>query len=244
MTVAIHQPHYFPWLGLLDKMAKSDQFILLDEVQLTDKSNMFRNKFLAKNGREKYLTVCFEKKDYMSKKFSEVALNRSVNWQKDHINFLKDNYKKSDYFEEIYQEIECIFTKEYSTLCEVAVDSLLCVKKIFDIRTPIILQSELQYDTDAKKNEMVLSLCKAVGASSYLSGNGAKKYMDIKRFEEEGVEVHYQVFTYPIYSQIGSPEVFVPNLSSLDLLFNYGIAGAKKIFWDNVNGVNLEGEEK
>ena len=35
MVTAIHQPHYFPWLGYLDKMAKAGQFIILDEVQLT-----------------------------------------------------------------------------------------------------------------------------------------------------------------------------------------------------------------
>ena len=242
MKIAIHQPHYFPWLGFLDKMAKSDQFILLDEVQLTDKSNMFRNKFLAKNGKEKYLTVCFEKKDYMSKKFSEILLNKNVDWQKDHINFLKDSYRKTKYFEEVFSEIAFVFEKDYATLCDVVIDSLLCVKKIFDIQTQIILQSELEYDISAKKGDLVLSLCKAVEASCYLSGNGARKYMDISRFEKEGVKVEYQDFAYPPYNQIGSPEAFIPNLSSLDLLFNYGIEGARKIFWDNVN--RIEGWER
>ena len=33
MLVAIHQPLYFPWLGYLDRMARSDLFVVLDHVQ-------------------------------------------------------------------------------------------------------------------------------------------------------------------------------------------------------------------
>jgi len=33
MRVAIHQPHYLPWLGYLHRMAQADLFIVLDHVQ-------------------------------------------------------------------------------------------------------------------------------------------------------------------------------------------------------------------
>ena len=61
-TVAMHQPHYFPWLGYLDKMAKADEFVVLDEVQFTDGSPMSRNRFLQVDGEAKLLSLSVEKK--------------------------------------------------------------------------------------------------------------------------------------------------------------------------------------
>ena len=151
MRIAIHQPHYFPWLGYLDKMAKVDQFVLMDDVQLTDKSNMFRNKFLSKSGNEKYLTVCFKKQGYMGKPFKEVELNPQVNWQQDHMNFIRDNYLKAPFFDEIWDEIGVIFEKHYNFLCNVAIDSLSIMKNLYGIHTRLISQSELDYDHNAKK---------------------------------------------------------------------------------------------
>ncbi len=233
MILAIHQPHYFPWLGYLNKMAKVDTFILMDEVQLTDKSNMFRNQFLSKSGSARFLTVCFQKKGYMEKPFREVSLNPQVDWQTDHKRFLMDNYRKAPYFKEIWEQISPVFEKDYSFLCEVAIDSLILVKNLFEIPTKLILQSDLEYDRSLHRNALVLALCKAAGADYYLSGNGARKYMDLAPYDEQGIKVQYQTFTYPAYPQQGAPE-FVPNLSSLDILFQLGIDGAKEVFWSDL----------
>jgi|GEM_PF-188615 len=237
MRIAIHQPHYFPWIGYLDKMSKVDKFILLDNVQLTDKSNMFRNKFMSKTGNEKYLTVCFAKSGYMHKAFRDVELNDTVNWQKDHINFLKDNYKKAEYYDEIWQFIYPLLEKKYQYICDVAIESLIIIKNIFEIPTEIVLQSEINYDSKAKNNDLVLDICKEMKANQYLSGNGARKYMDLDSFINENIQVEYQQFNHPVYTQCNSPN-FLTNLSALDLLFNCGIKNSREIFWKNVKSTN------
>ena len=62
MIVSIHQPSYFPWLGLLDKIEKSDTFVLLDNVQFNDNAFQSRNIFLNHNGEVQYLTIPVQKK--------------------------------------------------------------------------------------------------------------------------------------------------------------------------------------
>lgn len=242
IKVAIHQPHYFPWLGYFDKMAKVDIFIVLDEVQLTDKSNMFRNIFLSKSGAAKYLTIPFEKKRYMEKACRELTMNQNVAWQENHRNFIKDNYRKAPYFKEVWDKISYIFEKKYDLYYDTVMDSLNVVKEMLNIHTIIMNQSEFRKGSDSKKNDLVLMLCLSASANTYLSGIGARKYMNDELYERNGIKVVYQNFTYPDYKQIYSEE-FVPNLSSLDILFNCGIERTKEIFWNNVKSKNEFGTE-
>ena len=68
MMVSIHQPSYFPWLGLLDKIEKSNTFVILDTVQFNDNAFQSRNIFLNHNGAVQYLTIPVQKKNYQKNK--------------------------------------------------------------------------------------------------------------------------------------------------------------------------------
>lgn len=76
MITAIHQPSYFPWLGWMDKINKCDQFILMDEVQLSDRAYQHRNLFLTNTGQQKFLTIGIQKKDIFLKKLMSCSSTR------------------------------------------------------------------------------------------------------------------------------------------------------------------------
>lgn len=232
---AIHQPHYFPWLGYLNKMASVHKFILLDEAQLEKQSPMYRNKLSTWDGQEKYITVAFQKKGFLEKKFSEIMLENEIDWQERQKSFIFNNYKKEEFFQEVWSEVEFIFEKKYQSLKEVTLDTIYLEKKIFHIDTEIVLQSSLEYNRELKKNDLLISLCKKVNADFYLSGNGARKYMDVALFEKEGITVDFQKYSVIQYPQ---KHTFVPNLSALDLLFCCGINKANDLFWENFHAQN------
>ncbi|HEY9168510.1 MAG TPA: WbqC family protein [Lutibacter sp.] len=235
MKVAIHQPHYFPWLGYLNKMAKVDKFILMDDVQITDSSNMYRHNLLTMNGVTKYITIPFLKANYKNKFFNQLLINKTVDWQKNHTNFIRENYQKAPFYEEIWPIISFIFEKNYIYLTEVTVDTIILLKNIFNISTEIILQSQLNYPKESKKNQLVLDLCIAIDADYYLSGNGAKKYMELEPFINHGIAVEYQNFKLNEYHQFTSHNEFISGLSSLDILFNLGIEQSRAFFWENIH---------
>jgi hypothetical protein len=66
-----------------------------------------------------------------------------------------------------------------------------------------------------------------MGATIYLSGQGAKKYNDENLFAQHQLNIIYQTFELPVYKQIG--EEFVANLSVLDVLFNLPLEEIKRI---------------
>ncbi len=69
---------------------------------------------------------------------------------------------------------------------------------------------------------MLIDICKKTKADTYLTGQGGKLYMNMKRFEEANIKVIFQEFEHPTYPQLFKEAGFIPNLSVVDLLFNCG----------------------
>lgn len=231
MKIAIHQPHYFPWEGYLKKIMAVDKFILMDEVQLTDSSPMYRHSLLTVNGEPKYITIPFDKKDYKRKAYKEIRVNPQIDWQKNHYNFMKENYGKSPYFSEVMSAILPVLSKKYEFLSDVTIDTISLLTELFEIKTELVLMSSLDYPKDSKKNQLVLDICIAANADYYLSGRGAKKYMDLTPFSEKGIMVEFQDFVQNPYPQ-HSTSTFVGGLTILDMLFSIGIEATKKRLYD------------
>lgn len=236
MIVSIHQPGYFPWLGLLSKINLSDVFIVMDNVQLNDNAFQSRNIFFDINKGMNYLSIPIEKKGHLDKTIKDIVIHDKI-WQKKHSKFLIANYKKTPYFDEIFNKIETIYTKEYKYLFDVLIDSMFVLNSIFDIRTKIILQSSLEYNMDSTKADLVINLIKALGIEDriiYLSGTGARDYQKEDDFIKNNIELVYQKFIHPTYLQYTNKNNFISGLSALDLAFNVGIENCKSFLKVNV----------
>ncbi|MDD4975394.1 MAG: WbqC family protein [Bacteriovorax sp.] len=230
MLLSIHQPSYFPWLGLLDKIKNSEVYMIMDEVSLTDSAFQHRNLFLSADGKSKYLTIPFTKKNYLQRPFKDLEITEKT-WQIKHLNFIQNSYKKHPHYKEVMERVEFIFHKDYNLLADVVVDSMKASIELFGIDTKIVYQSQMEYDRGAKKGDLVLELLRAVGADSYLSGTGAQAYLDESEFGH-GIELRYNIFKHPVYSQKNSTE-FVSGLACLDILFNLGPADARELLLKN-----------
>lgn len=231
MKIAIHQPHYFPWIGYFDKLAKSDSFVLLDEVQLEKGSQMVRNKVLDNNGEIKFITISGDTKNFLGLRYCDLLTKNKEEWTTRQYNALENYYRKSGYKSEILPVLSDFFSNDYQTICEWVCASIILTRDLLDIDTPLIFQSQIDYDKTQKKSDLVNSICLSMGADTYLSGRGGSvDYLDRDKFASDGISIEFQDFVHPNYKQCNSNK-FIPGLSIVDMLFNCGIDNTKEIFW-------------
>lgn len=235
MRAAIHQPHYFPWVGYFDKMAKVDTFVLLDQVQLEKNSLMLKNRILDKNGEIKFITISGETKGFLGKEYRDILTKDVEVWKSRQMNAMRDYYRKAAFSKEIIALLEEFFKQDLPTICQWTCASIELVRELLGITTPLVLQSDVDYDRSLRRSDLVYAICSAVGADTYFSGRGASvEYLDREKFAENNVEIVFQSFQHPVYPQCNAKE-FTPGISILDMLFNCGFEESRRIFWENVN---------
>ncbi len=226
MILAIHQPSYFPWLGLLDKVSKSDVYMVMDEVQLSDSAYQHRNLFVTADGKAKFLTIPINRSRYLKRAYRELEI-AGREWRTRHQAFIRNSYGKHPCAAELMPHLERYFAADYRLLAEAVIASMRLSFELFGIRTRVILQSEMDYDRSLRRGELVVALARAAGADCYLSGAGGREYLSESAFSGHPV-LRYNEFTHPRYPQKGAAE-FVPGLACVDALFNLGVDGARAL---------------
>ncbi|MDA9980714.1 WbqC family protein, partial [Pelagibacterales bacterium] len=82
MILSAHQPGYLPWLGYFDKIKRSNLFIYMDTVQLTNSStiNFITRNFIKTSQGPLLLTVPIKRKGFMNKSIIDLEIDYSQNW--------------------------------------------------------------------------------------------------------------------------------------------------------------------
>ena len=242
--VSSHQPHFFPWLGYFDKMAKADLFLVNDVAQLELQSPMHRNRMVDRNGTVRYINAAVKKRGYEEKQNRDVALSNWDENRKTLAGKIRDGYVHARYFGEVWPMVADILDKPFTRLIDLDLETIRLGRECFGIETPMVFHSDLHYRDGTDASERLAEKLVSVHTGLYLSGTGGRKYMHLDDFSKRGIHVAFQNFTYPVYPQAFKGD-FVPNLSFLDLVFNCGISESREIFWNNVrsSGESIEKAE-
>ncbi len=218
-VIGIQQPNYLPWLGYFHKIKLSDNFVLLDTVDIQTRSSYSltnRTRIKTKHG-VKWLTVPIRRGK--SRKIKDILIDNIQPWKQKHLNTLFHVYKKATFFEEEYPGLEKLFYNDFEKLSDFNIACIMYICKHFQIKTVVKRASELSVDEN-DKNARLIAICKALKGSMYLSGEGGKKYNNADLFSENKIQLKYINFSAPDYFQLYGK--FVSGLSVVDALFNCG----------------------
>ena len=81
-VVAIHQPTFFPWLGYFNKIARCDQFVVLDSVQFPKKGGTWSNRVkLLLNGQAGWVTMPVERNYHGVRSYAEMCIDNGTPWR-------------------------------------------------------------------------------------------------------------------------------------------------------------------
>jgi len=223
MRVAIHQPHFLPWIGYLDRIQKADLFILLDHVQY--ESQNYQNRVLIKTGEgSQWVIVPLFQRSQQERIIDKIINNQRqgrLSWQRKIWKTVQRAYQGAPYFKAYAGPLQELLEARWHKLIDLNLALLQFLNDAFGIRTRMVRSSELV--SSGKKSDLVLSLCQAVKADAFLGGmGGSREYLNEARFAEAGIAVQWQDFRHPVYRQHPQPDRFVKGLSAIDLLFNWG----------------------
>tara|TARA_B100001167_G_scaffold79056_1_gene47239 strand:- start:334 stop:1017 length:684 start_codon:yes stop_codon:yes gene_type:complete len=227
MKIAIHQANYFPYPGFFHKINQADVFVIQDDIKFVNKVTN-RNKIISSSGHT-WINVPI-KKGHRSLPIMDVKINNEIPWKK--INFKKvcAGYNKAKFFHLYKDFFENLYKKEWNNIFDLNFETIKQVLIWLNIKTKIVIESEL--DVSGQHTERLVNVCKKLGADTYISGIGGKKYLDEKLFEKNKIILKYQNYNPIKYTQHMSKS-FIPNLSIIDSLANVGPESRKLLKENN-----------
>ncbi len=228
MIVSIHQPDYIPYIGYFYKIAQSDIFVFLDDVQFSNDNMHHWNKIKTPQG-ECRLKVPIKYR--FGDNINQVSPKNELKWRERHLKTIIMNYSKAKYINDIFPKYKDLIMSEYKSLAEMNITINRFICDGFGISPRIYLSSEMGINTS--KENRVIDICLSLGANTYISGNGAKSYQIQEHFNNSGLELKYTNYKPFEYPQLW--KAFIPNMSILDYIFNCGFD------WDFIN-LNLTGK--
>ena len=217
-TAIIMQPTYLPWSGYFDLMDQADVCVFLDVVQFNKRSWQQRNRVKTAQG-ELMLTVPVRSKGRFEQRIMDVEIDAERRFADAHVRSVRLAYARAPHAAPFLDDWETIVRRGHAHLADLNIDLITWFRDAIGLQTPLVRCSSL--DVSGKRVDLLIDVCRAVGADHYLSPVGSRGYIEENDlFAEHGIALRYQAYHPVPYRQLHGD--FTPSLSMLDLLLNEG----------------------
>ena len=211
--VVISQPMYFPWVGFLAQMALADVLIWLDDAQFSKGSFTNRVQVKTAAGR-KWMSIPLLGKGSKTPIMDLEPVDR--HWRDSHRSLLKNALGQAPFAADALAVLDEVLDKtQGDRLCETIIASAENSALATGIAPVHSLRSS-EMDVPGTGWRRVLDLVSKVGGTHYVTGHGARNYLDHQAFADAGITVDYMRYDPLPWVQQSGP--FTPHVTGLDLI--------------------------
>ena len=225
MRIGIMQPYFLPYIGYWQLLAAVDTYVVYDDVNFIKGGWINRNRVLVQ-GVPRYINVQMTGSSPF-KLIKDVGVNPSEVWRKKLLSTIRMSYAKAPYFTEIFPVIQRIVCSQEKSLAKYLYVSLCEMKSYLDIKTKLILSSEMEQDRSLHGEERVIDICLRIGATEYINAIGGMNIYNEENFANEGICLRFLQSVASPYRQFDYK--YIPNLSLVDVLMFNGKKKTKEM---------------
>ncbi|MCY1540539.1 hypothetical protein D9M68_761860 [compost metagenome] len=168
----------------------------------------------------------------MGQRIDQVQLDTQRDWRHQHRALLVQAYAAAPYREDMLALVDEVYAADCTTIAELSERSLLAVCRYFGLDNGTRFLDAAALGVPGAGSQRVLDIVRALGGNRYITGLGARHYLDHEAFERAGVRVEYMNYRRLPYPQLHGD--FTPYVSSLDLVANCGQRGGEFVQSDTL----------
>lgn len=217
MKLVVSQPMFIPWPGLFEQIKLADVYVHFDDVQMpVGRSFMSRVQIKSAKGTQ-WLSASIDRRRSESL-ICETFLSSDSDWRDRHLNLLRQNYRDADHYDIMFDIAAAIYSRKEDNLALFNQRAIEMLSDWLQLDTRFLVSSSL--DVKGSGTQRLIDICKRLGADEYVTGHGARKYLDHEAFEEQGIDVSYIDYELLPYPQLHGE--FTPYVTILDAIANLG----------------------
>lgn len=147
----------------------------------------------AKSKDYDYISLSIQK-HALHTKINEIHIESSEKWLTKLINKIQETYGKSKHYHQVIEILRLFksLLKADTSLSILNTNLILFICEKLELKSRFYLSSEM--DNRGRSTDALIHLIKQMNASHYLSGHGAKKYVDFNLFDQNNIKFHFSDF--------------------------------------------------
>jgi hypothetical protein len=215
MILGIMQPYFFPYLGYLNLIKRSDRWIVFDEVQYIHKGWMNRNRILHPSKDWQYINAPIRDR-HRGILIKDVLVNNQIDWRGKIVRQLS-HYRAAPFYSDVISLVEeCLSAEESLSRLNTHILDRICNYIGIPFNYEYFSEMNLQIGEIHGPGDWALEISKSLSADEYINPPGGEHLFDADAFREANIKL--TIADQPLMEYACGKFNFIPGLSVVDVL--------------------------